>query len=143
MPRKFALALAVASSLWLPAVLSAAPGPADGAPPTPESATASPSGKASAERKPAKARRSVRRAPSGYGFLPGYEPPPPVDRYGNPKSRDWYRDAGYGDRPRYWYRGRWYYGWGGPGYYRGRWNGGGFGPCYTQTPIGPMWNCGR
>jgi len=22
------------------------------------------------------------------------------------------------------------------------WNGGGFGPCWTNTPIGPMWNCG-
>ena len=24
-----------------------------------------------------------------------------------------------------------------------RWNGGGFGPCWTQTPIGNVWNCGR
>ena len=30
-----------------------------------------------------------------------------------------------------------------PRFYRGRWNGGGFGPCYTQTPIGYMWNCGQ
>src|ERR1035437_5063944 len=37
--------------------------------------------------------------------------------------------------PVYWY--------GGPGFYRGRWNGGGFGPCWTQTPIGNVWNCGR
>ncbi len=37
--------------------------------------------------------------------------------------------------PQYWY--------GYPRFYRGRWNGGGFGPCWTQTPIGPMWNCGR
>ena len=37
--------------------------------------------------------------------------------------------------PSYWY------GW--PGWYRGRWNGGGFGPCWTQTPIGNVWNCGR
>ena len=37
--------------------------------------------------------------------------------------------------------GRPYYG--GPGFYRSRWNGGGFGPCYTQTPIGPVWNCGK
>ena len=37
--------------------------------------------------------------------------------------------------PVYWY--------GGPGFYHGRWNGGGFGPCWTQTPIGNVWNCGR
>ena len=35
----------------------------------------------------------------------------------------------------------WWYG--GPRFYRGRWNGGGFGPCWTQTPIGNVWNCGR
>ena len=34
----------------------------------------------------------------------------------------------------------WY---GGPGFYRGRWTGGGFGPCWTETPIGEVWNCGR
>jgi len=43
----------------------------------------------------------------------------------------------------YWSGGEWRYGWGGPRFYRGRWNGGGFGPCWTQTPIGPMWNCGQ
>ncbi len=26
---------------------------------------------------------------------------------------------------------------------RERWNGGGFGPCWTQTPIGNVWNCGE
>jgi hypothetical protein len=36
-----------------------------------------------------------------------------------------------------------YFWYGGPGFYRGRWNGGGFGPCWTQTPIGNVWNCGR
>ena len=36
-----------------------------------------------------------------------------------------------------------YYGPDWPGFYNNRWNGGGFGPCYTQTPIGPIWNCGR
>jgi hypothetical protein len=29
-----------------------------------------------------------------------------------------------------------------PGFYGGRYNGGSFGPCWTQTPIGPVWNCG-
>jgi hypothetical protein len=36
---------------------------------------------------------------------------------------------------------QYWYGW--PGFYHGRWNGGGFGPCWTKTPIGPIWNCGR
>jgi hypothetical protein len=75
-----------------------------------------------------------------YGFLPGYRQPPPLSEWrdrsprhgGGDFSRDW----------RYWSGGEWRYGWGGPGFYRGRWNGGGFGPCWTQTPIGPMWNCG-
>jgi hypothetical protein len=59
----------------------------------------------------------------GVGFLPGYEPPEVVE---------WRR--AYTRRPTFWY--------GGPRFYRGRWNGGGFGPCWTQTPIGPHWNCG-
>jgi hypothetical protein len=57
----------------------------------------------------------------GYGFLPGYVPP---EQFNALRARP------YG----YWY--------GYPGFYRGRWNGGGFGPCWTQTPIGNMWNCG-
>jgi hypothetical protein len=65
----------------------------------------------------------------GYGFLPGYRPPEVIER----------------ERLEHYYRvyGRQYYGPAWPGFYRGRWNGGGFGPCWTQTPIGPMWNCGR
>jgi hypothetical protein len=68
-------------------------------------------------------KRAANRPWHGYGFLPGYEPPEVVE---------WRRD--FGRRPAYWY--------GGPRFYRGRWNGGGFGPCWTQTPIGPHWNCG-
>jgi hypothetical protein len=65
----------------------------------------------------------------GYGFLPGYRPPEVIER----------------ERAQHYYRlyGPQYYGPAWPRFYRGRWNGGGFGPCYTQTPIGPMWNCGR
>jgi hypothetical protein len=59
----------------------------------------------------------------GYGFLPGYVPPGQFDPL---------RARPYG--PGYWY--------GYPGFYKGRWNGGGFGPCWTQTPIGNVWNCG-
>lgn len=68
-------------------------------------------------------KRSAGRPDHGHGFLPGYEPPEVVE---------WRR--AYTGHPAYWY--------GGPRFYRGRWNGGGFGPCWTQTPIGPHWNCG-
>ena len=77
----------------------------------------------------------------GYGFLPGYTDP---GRTASPATRS----ARYGGRyepyePRYWYDGQLRYGWGEPGFYRGRWTGGSFGPCWTSTPIGLMWNCGR
>jgi len=62
-----------------------------------------------------------------FGFLPGYRPPEVVEH--EDRLIYWRR------HPTYWY------GW--PGWYRGRWNGGGFGPCWTQTPIGNVWNCGR
>jgi hypothetical protein len=64
----------------------------------------------------------------GYGFLPGYRTPEQIAR--EDAWLFWRRHPGY-----YWY--------GGPGFYRGRWNGGGFGPCWTPTPIGPVWNCGK
>ena len=72
--------------------------------------------------------RPVVRHWHGYGFLPGYRPPEQIER--EDAYLFWRRHPSY-----YWY------GW--PGWYRGRWNGGGFGPCWTPTPIGPMWNCGR
>jgi len=59
-----------------------------------------------------------------WGVPPGYVPPEQYElqhRYDRANA--------------YWY--------GGPGFYQGRWNGGGFGPCWTKTPIGPIWNCGR
>ena len=77
----------------------------------------------------------------GYGFLPGYHQPPnnAVPVYG-PKGAV----TGEPDySPQYFgYDGEWHY-FGRPGFYRGRYNGGSFGPCWTQTPIGPMWNCGQ
>jgi hypothetical protein len=78
---------------------------------------------------PVHKKRPVTRHWHGYGFLPGYRPPELVER----------------ERAAHYYRvyGPQYYGPAWPGFYRGRWNGGGFGPCWTQTPIGPMWNCGR
>src|SRR5262245_4089292 len=75
-----------------------------------------------------------------YGFLPGYRQPPPLAEWRDRSPRhgggDFSRDR------RYISGWQWRYGWGGPGFYRGRYNGGGFGPCWTNTPIGPMWNCG-
>jgi len=86
----------------------------------------------------------------GYGFLPGYQQPLSNSlplyaqkdarrRLANRERRPWYIDR----VPRYYgYDGELHYV-GRPGFYRGRYNGGRFGPCWTQTPIGPIWNCGR
>lgn len=72
----------------------------------------------------------------GYGFLPGY---PRTERE---RARERYYATG--GNPRYIDRfGRVSYGFGGPGFYGGQYNGGSFGPCWTSTPIGMMWNCGR
>jgi len=65
----------------------------------------------------------------GYGFLPGY---PPAERERRRPEMRFYS-----------WDGRAYYGWGGPGFYRGQYNGGSMGPCWTSTPIGMIWNCGR
>jgi hypothetical protein len=73
---------------------------------------------------PLHGKRQAARHWHGYGFLPGYRSPERIE-WELARSRE----------PVYWY--------GGPGFYRGRWNGGGFGPCWTQTPIGNVWNCGR
>jgi hypothetical protein len=71
----------------------------------------------------------------GYGFLPGYEPPPdPRQVHYGPQ---YYFDGG----PQYYNGAGWYY-FGRPGFNGGRWNGGSYGPCWTHTPIGLMWNCG-
>jgi hypothetical protein len=74
-------------------------------------------------------KRHVTRHWRGYGYLPGVRTPEEIE---DARAEHYYRLYG----PRY-------YGPAWPGFYRGRWNGGGFGPCWTQTPIGPMWNCGR
>jgi hypothetical protein len=73
---------------------------------------------------PVHGKRHAARHWHGYGFLPGYRTPEQIeDDEARHPNRVW-----------------WY---GGPRFYRGRWNGGGFGPCWTQTPIGNVWNCGR
>ena len=76
----------------------------------------------------------------GYGFLPGYRQPTYLAEWRDRSARHGGR---YDNEPRYWSYGQPSYGWGGPGFYRGRWNGGSFGPCWTWTPIGMIWNCGR
>jgi hypothetical protein len=75
---------------------------------------------------PVQAKRHAVRRWHGYGFLPGYR---------SPERIEWEWKRAQNRAPAYWY--------GGPGFYRGRWTGGGFGPCWTQTPIGNVWNCGR
>jgi hypothetical protein len=70
---------------------------------------------------------------TGYGFLPGY-----------PRNeRERRRDQALAERRYYTWDGRVLYGFGRPGFYRGQYNGGSFGPCWTSTPIGLQWNCGR
>jgi len=104
------------------------------------SAAASPGGATSSKQHAAKQAKHGKRHKSAarrharygrYGFLPGYRPPEVIER----ERAYWagYYDGLYGP----YYTVPW------PRFYRGRWNGGGFGPCYTQTPIGPIWNCGR
>ena len=68
------------------------------------------------------------RMAKGVGFLPGYRTPEQLRRIEY--------------RPRYWYAGSLYY-FGRPQWYGGRWNGGSFGPCWTSSPIGMQWTCGR
>ena len=84
--------------------------------------------KADKQTAPVHKKKPVTRHWRGYGFLPGYRPPEVIARE---------------RAEHYWASGPHYYGPAWPRFYRGRWNGGGFGPCYTQTPIGYMWNCGQ
>jgi hypothetical protein len=77
----------------------------------------------------------------GYGFLPGYHQPPnnAVPIYGRKGAVTGEPDYS----PQYLgYDDEWHY-FGRPGFYRGVYNGGSFGPCWSWTPIGPAWNCGR
>jgi hypothetical protein len=75
-----------------------------------------------------------------YGFLPGYRPQPYIAEWRDRSPR--HGGGDFSRNRRYWSGGEVRYGWGYPQYFRGRWNGGSFGPCWSQTPIGPLWNCG-
>ena len=120
----------------------------------------------------AKKTRYVKSHWKGYGFLPGYAPYEAArlrkkgyqgyrglygSRYGaspftytNPALPTYvgvgypYGPYGFGRYGGYWngyYIGNYYYG--APGFVRGQYNGGSMGPCWTLTPIGYQWNCGR
>ena len=89
---------------------------------------AAPAYAAVAHKKPRHAYRHERYQPRSYGFLPGVRTPRQIER---DRARQYYASGPH------WYGPAW------PGFYHGRWNGGGFGPCYTRTPIGFMWTCGR
>lgn len=81
----------------------------------------------------------VRPKSRGYGFLPGYEPPDRPPPRGRPSLA-----GDDGGPPRFYgWWGRRYYGFGGAGFAGSRWNGGSIGPCWTYTPVGYVWNCGR
>ena len=92
---------------------------------------------------PAKFRVHPKRHWHGYGFLPGYQPQPALSDWRAQNRRRGYELRYFRVGPGGWYTGQVLYGYGRPGFYRGRWNGGSIGPCWTQTPIGPQWNCGR
>lgn len=88
-------------------------------------------------KKPAK-KHARKHIPRGTGFLPGYRTPAQIERdqyMEIQRERRAYYRAG-GPRIAYW-------GYSDPRFYRGRWNGGSFGPCWTTTPIGYQWNCGK
>jgi hypothetical protein len=90
-----------------------------------------PASAAPAQQPPPQQKHHASRHWHGYGFLPGYRTPEQIER--ERAAHDWEADW-----PLYHF-----YGPAWPMFYNNRWNGGGFGPCYTQTPIGPIWNCGR
>lgn len=91
---------------------------------------------------PAPEKRKVVRPWKGHGFLPGYRTPQQIARE---RARGQARYVVYEVRRVGPYRivepARPWVGW--PGYTRGRWSNGNVGPCWAQTPIGPVWTCGR
>jgi len=76
-----------------------------------------------------KTKRNSGRNYGPYGFLPGVRSPEAIAleraQRGSPYGPYYYPGVGVAT------------------FYHGRWNGGSFGPCWTRTPIGMVWNCGR
>ena len=125
MPRRplaaLVLTLALALTLGVSSLAFAAPGDPD----------------APVKKKPAVARQVKRHIPH-YTTPPGYRSPERIERDRraeiNRSRRAYYRAGG---QPIYYWKDP------DPRYFRGRWNGGSFGPCWTSTPIGYVWNCGK
>jgi hypothetical protein len=132
-------ALVFAGAILFSVAGAAQPAPAASPSPQAASAAVEPAQAKSSSKSATKRtmKRTLRRAPRGYGFLPGYEPPPDNNRPDFRRNRRPIEADG-----RYWSWGNWYYGWGSPGFVRGRWNGGSIGPCWKSTPIGFVWICG-
>jgi hypothetical protein len=84
------------------------------------------------------ATRPAKRPVARWTTPPGYRSPEKIERERrvqiNRDRRAYYRAGG--QRIYYWSDPN-------PRFYRGQWNGGSFGPCYTWTPIGAVWNCGK
>lgn len=93
---------------------------------------------AATRHKPPHKHRYTNHSVPGYGFLPGVRTPAQIERA---RMAAWRRDHAFYSR--HGYPRVSYYRWSSPGFYRGRWNGGSMGPCWTLTPIGYQWNCGR
>ncbi len=128
MHRRLVLPLLVAFALAAPAVaVPALVTPAAAAP-----------GAAAAkhDKAPRKKQKTRRTQPRSYGFLPGVRTPEQIERQRRADARrGWIVYDGWGNVYRY--------GIPDAGFHRGRWSGGTMGPCWTQTPIGPVWNCGK
>lgn len=87
---------------------------------------------------PKKKKPAIKRHVKRWTVPPGYRSPEQIERQHHDRiqrdRRAYYRAGG--QRIYYWSDPN-------PRYYRGQWNRGSFGPCYTQTPIGAVWNCGK
>jgi hypothetical protein len=89
------------------------------------------------KKKPAVTRHTAKHV-KRWATPPGYRTPAQIERKRHAeiqRDRRAYYRAG-GQRIYYWSDPN-------PRFYRGQWNGGSFGPCYTWTPIGAVWNCGK
>lgn len=85
-----------------------------------------------------KKKTAIKRHVKRWTTPPGYRSPEQIERE---EYRAWRRDRAFAWRhntPR-----AYYYYYSSPYHYRGRFGGARVGPCWTQTPIGAVWNCGK